>query len=65
MHDTMKATDLQKLNGLKIRNRMKNAGTPERYGRDPNASGAAAKLNPLMAKLLGKRNEDTGNDGSV
>ena len=61
----MKKTDLEKLNGLKIRSRMKNADTPALFGRDANASGGAAKLNPLMAKLLGKRNEDTGNDGSV
>ncbi|HJV28517.1 MAG TPA: hypothetical protein VJ673_22755 [Aromatoleum sp.] len=61
----MKKTDLEKLNGLKIRGRMKNVDTPARFSRDSNANGAAAKLNPLMAKLLGKRNEDSGNDGSV
>ena len=53
----MKKTDLEKLNGLKIRGRMKNADTPARFGRDANAAGTAVKLNPLMEKLLGKRSD--------
>jgi len=50
----MKKTDLEKLNGLKIRGRMKNNGTPDRFGRDATAGGGERALNPLIEKLLKK-----------
>ncbi|WP_169261682.1 hypothetical protein [Aromatoleum diolicum] len=50
----MKKTDLEKLNGLKIRDRMKNAGTPNRFGKDNTANGGGVAINPLVEKLLKK-----------
>lgn len=50
----MKKTDLEKLNGLKIRDRMKNAGTPNRYGKNSTANGGGVAVNPLVEKLLRK-----------
>jgi hypothetical protein len=49
----MKRTDLEKLSGLKIRNRMKRDGTPDRF-RHGSAQGTKAPTNPLIEKLLKK-----------
>lgn len=52
----MKKTDLEKLKGLKIRNRMKrDAPGGIRAG---SRAGPAAKLSPLVAGLLGRRKDD-------
>lgn len=52
----MKKTDLEKLQGLKIRNRMKHAAA----GGNRAASGpsdAVARPSPLVAALLGRRKD--------
>lgn len=53
----MKKTDLEKLKGLKIRNRMKQDAPGARRA---SAAGddAAARLSPLLAGLLGRRKDD-------
>jgi hypothetical protein len=57
---TMKPTELQKLNALKIVNKMKKAGTPDRFGgtanavpdrREPRRLDQAAGLIPFAVKL--------------
>lgn len=50
----MKRTDLEKLKGLKINNRMKGAPSPSRFGAASGGGQAAAKVNPLVARLLGQ-----------
>ncbi|WP_169256337.1 hypothetical protein [Aromatoleum toluvorans] len=50
----MKKTDLEKLNGLKIRGRMKNSDTPDRFAKASSGAHADAAVNPLVAKLLKK-----------
>lgn len=50
----MKKTDLEKLNGLKIRSRMKNTDTPDRFAKGSTGANADAAVNPLIAKLLKK-----------
>ena len=54
----MKRTDLEKLNGLKIRNRLKDTGTPERYAGASSATRATGALPPLLQKLLKKPQDD-------
>ncbi|QTQ37680.1 hypothetical protein [Aromatoleum petrolei] len=56
----MKKTDLEKLNGLKIRSRMKNTDTPDRFAKASGGANAGAGVNPLVAKLLKKGLDDKG-----
>lgn len=58
----MKKTDLEKLKGLKIRGRMKNAGTPDRFAKGAGGGSGEAALNPLIAKLLKKGIGDEQNE---
>ncbi len=50
----MKRTDLEKLNGLKIRSRMKGASTPPRFGAASSGASQDKAVNSLVEKLLGK-----------
>lgn len=52
----MKRTDLEKLKGAKINNRLKQAGTPQRYARGT-ADKDKPALSPLVAKLLQRRKD--------
>lgn len=52
----MKKTDLEKLKGLKIRNRMKQ-DAPGGNRAAASASDADAKPSPLVAALLGRRKD--------
>lgn len=51
----MKRTDLEKLNGLKINNRLKGTPPPQRFGAGSGGRRAAATVNPLVARLLGQK----------
>lgn len=57
----MKKTDLEKLNGLKIRGRMKNTDTPDRFAKASGGANAESSVNPLIAKLLKKGLDNKGN----
>lgn len=52
----MKKTDLEKLKGLKIRNRMKQ-DAPGGNRTAARTDDAGAKLSPLIAGLLGRRKD--------
>ncbi|PTD95014.1 hypothetical protein [Pseudothauera lacus] len=51
----MKRTDLEKLRGLKINNRLKGTPPPSRFAAASAGDKAGARLNPLVAKLLGQQ----------
>jgi hypothetical protein len=51
----MKRTDLEKLRGLKINNRMKGTPPPPRFGAASTGDQGGARVNPLVAKLLGQK----------
>ena len=58
----MKKTDLEKLNGLKIRSRMKNTDTPDRFAKASSGANAGSGVNPLVATLLKKGLDDKAQD---
>jgi hypothetical protein len=51
----MKRTDLEKLKGLKINNRLKGTPPPQRFGAASSGDRAGTTLNPLVARLLGQK----------
>lgn len=54
----MKKTDLEKLKGLKIRNRMKQ-DAPGGHRAAAGPSDAPTRPSPLVAALLGRRKDDS------
>ncbi|MCC4118318.1 hypothetical protein LLG90_23470 [Aromatoleum toluclasticum] len=58
----MKKTDLEKLNGLKIRSRMKNTDTPDRFAKASSGANGGSGVNPLVARLLKKGLDEKGQD---
>ncbi|WP_168735353.1 hypothetical protein [Pseudothauera rhizosphaerae] len=56
----MKRTDLEKLKGMKINNRLKGTPPPPRFGTSSGGGKAGARVNPLVAKLLGQKPAEGG-----